>query len=77
MGNGKIFVRERRNVAEKEKKPRFAVVAVAGIDLKFKAMHVRKQEIEQIAEQLGAEIVYLKVSKHDEDDDVEIGDTED
>lgn len=65
MENGIIFVRERRKVNEKEKKPRFAVVAVSGIDLKVKAMHVRKQEIEEIASQLGAEVVYLESGKDD------------
>jgi phosphoenolpyruvate synthase/pyruvate phosphate dikinase len=65
MENGIIFVRERRKVNEKEKKPRFAVVAVAGVDLKVKSMHVRKQEIEEIASQLEAEVVYLKSGKDD------------
>lgn len=69
MATGKIFIRERRKVTEKEKKPRFVVVAVSGIDLRFKAMHLRKQEIEEIANLLGAEVIYLKVNKDDEDDD--------
>lgn len=68
MEGGKIFVRERNKVGEKEKKPRFAVVATSGVDLKIKAQHVRKQEIEEIARHLNAEIIYLEVSK-DEDDD--------
>lgn len=63
--DGKIFVRERRNVNEKEKKPRFAVVAVSGVDLKVKATHVRKQEIEEIAKLLGSEVVYLQAGKDD------------
>lgn len=63
MGKGKIFVRERRKVGEKEKQPRFAVAAVSGIDLKIKANHVRKQEIEEIANQLDAEVVYLKAHR--------------
>lgn len=65
----KIFVRERRKVTEKEKKPRFAVVAIAGLDLKIKSMHVRKQEIEEIASQLGAEVVYLESGKNEDCDD--------
>jgi len=65
MENGIIFVRERRKISEKEKKPRFAVVAVSGIDLKIKTMHVRKQEIEEIASQLEAEVVYLESGKDD------------
>lgn len=64
--DAKIFVRERRTVTEKEKKPRFAVVAVAGLDLKMKATHVRKQEIEEIASQLGADVVYLESGKKED-----------
>lgn len=67
--DAKIFVRERRKVTEKEKKPRFAVVAIAGLDLKIKSMHVRKQEIEEIASQLGAEVVYLESGKNEDCDD--------
>lgn len=66
---GTIFVRERRQVGEKEKKPRYAVVAISGIDLKIKATHVRKQEIEEIAGQLGAKVVYLKAGKDGDDDE--------
>ena len=69
MEGGKIFVRERRKVGEKEKKPRFAIVATSGIDLKIKAQHVRKQEIEEIAKQLKAEIIYLEISKDEDDED--------
>jgi hypothetical protein len=66
---GKIFIRERRKVKEGEKKPRFRVVAVAGAEVKFKVDHLRKQEIEQIAEAVGAEVVYLKIEKKTDDDD--------
>ena len=31
---GKIFYRERRKVGKDEKKPRFKMVAVSGVDLK-------------------------------------------
>ena len=54
----KIFVRERRKVEEGEKKPRFRVVAVTG-NLKFFADHIRKMEVEAIAREAGAEVVYL------------------
>ena len=67
MAGGKIFIRERRKVAEGEKKPRFTIVAVANTDLKIMAKHVRKMEIEQIAQQIGAELVYLEAGKDDED----------
>lgn len=63
---GKIFVRERRQVEEGEKKPRYAIVGVAGTDLNIFAKHIRKMEIEQIASAIGAEIVYLKAGKDDE-----------
>ena len=59
----KIFVRERRKVEVGEKKPRFRVVAVSGGDLKIYAEHIRKQELEQLAKAVGAEIVYLKAEK--------------
>ncbi len=68
MGKGKIFIRERRKVQKGEKKPRFAIVAVANVDLKFKSKHIRKQEIEQIAEQVGAELVYLEAGPHEADE---------
>lgn len=68
---GKIFIRERRKVEEGEKKPRFTVVAVAGTDLKFKTKHIRKMEIEQIASQIGAEIVQLQAGKDDDEVEVE------
>ncbi len=58
---GKIFFRERRKVEEGEKKPRFNLVAVAGVDLKIHVKHLRKKELEQIAESLGAELIQLEV----------------
>lgn len=63
---GKIFVRERRKVDEGEKKPRFTIVGVAGTDLKIFAKHIRKMEIDQIAQAIGAEIVYLEAGKDEE-----------
>ncbi len=69
---GKIFYRERHKVGTKEKKPRFKLVAVAGIDITFYGDHLRKKELEEIAKAVGAELVLLKVSKEDKDDDVEV-----
>lgn len=69
MGSGKIFIRERRKIKEREKKPRFTIVAVAGADVKFESKHIRKMEIELIAEAVNAELVYLEAGKHDEDED--------
>jgi hypothetical protein len=71
MAQGKIFIRERRQVTEGEKKPRFAVVGVAGTDLRIFAKHIRKMEIEQIADLIGAELVILDAGKDEEDIDDE------
>ncbi|MFP4128651.1 MAG: hypothetical protein ACLFSF_06395 [Desulfonatronovibrio sp.] len=60
---GKIFIRERRKIEKGEKKPRFRVVATSGTDLKFKVDHIRKQEVEEIASLVGAEVVLLKPEK--------------
>ena len=59
----KIFVRERRKVEQGERKPRFRVVGVAGSDVKIYAKHMRKKELDQIAIDSGAEIVYLEIQK--------------
>ena len=56
---GKIFVRERQNIGKGAGRPRFAVVAVEGIDLKVYTQHIRKIELETLAEAVGAEVVYL------------------
>ena len=70
----KIFYRERTKVGEEEKKPRFMLVAVAGVDLKVFAKHVRKSELEQIAQGVNAELVLLarKKGPHCEEDDEEV-----
>jgi hypothetical protein len=67
---GKIFYRERRKVAEKEKKPRFVLVAVAGVDMRVFAKHLRKSELEQIAKAVDAELVLLPhgPGTHEEDE---------
>ena len=67
---GKIFYRERRKVAEGEKKPRFTLVAVTGVDLTFYPKHMRKQELEQIAEAVGAELILLKDGEKGEEVEV-------
>jgi len=71
---GKIFYRERRKVGEGEKKPRFKLVAVAGVDVKVYGKHLRKTELEQIAEAVGAELFLLKHGEREKDEDVEIED---
>ncbi len=55
----KIIVRERRKIEKGEKKPRFRVVGVSGGDVKIYTKHVRKKELDQIAAETGADIVYL------------------
>jgi tRNA(Ile)-lysidine synthase TilS/MesJ len=73
MMAAKIFYRERRKVGKKEKKPRFKLVGVSGIDLKIYAKHMRKRELEQIAKEVGAELVLLQSGDNDSDE-VEVGD---
>ncbi len=63
----KIFVRERRKIEKGEKKPRFRILGVNGNDLKIYVKHIRKRELEQLADASGAEVVYLKVEKKDKD----------
>lgn len=55
----KIFVRHRRHVSQGAGRPRFAVVASTGIDLKVYIPRLRRAELEKIAAETGAEIVYL------------------
>jgi len=61
----KIYVRERQKVGSGVKQPKFRVVAVTGgkedgNHLKIEATHFRKAELEQVAKDVGAEIVYLE-----------------
>ena len=55
----KIFVRERTRIGKGKGLPRFAVVGVQGSDLKFFQLHVRKSELDAIAQAVGAEVVML------------------
>ena len=65
---GKIFYRERLKVGTEEKKPRFMVVAVAGMDMKVYGQHMRKKELEQVARAVGAELVLLKRGENEKDE---------
>ena len=56
----RIFVRERNRADDGTGRPRFAVVGVEGTDLKIFKPRVRRKEIEQIAESIGAELVILE-----------------
>lgn len=65
----KIYVRERSKVGKGVKQPRFRVVAVIGEKnekLKIEATHFRKSELEQIAKDIVAEIVYLEPMDEEE-----------
>lgn len=56
----KIYVRDRvKGEAGGSRHPRFKVVAVEGGDVKFEAKHLRKMEIERIAKDTGAEVIYM------------------
>ena len=57
---GKIFYRERRKVADGEKKSRFRIVAVADADIKVFTDHLRLSELEHIAEESDAELILLR-----------------
>jgi uncharacterized membrane protein len=57
---GKIFYRERGKVGKGEKKPRFRLVAIAGLDMKIYGKHLRKSELEQISKAVGAKLILLK-----------------
>ena len=70
--SGKIFYRERNKVGTKEKSPRFALVAVAGVEIEFYASHLRKKELEEIARVTGAELVLLHHDPKDKADMVEV-----
>ncbi len=57
---GKIFYRERRKIKDGGKKPRFRVVGVYDCNLKIYAEHLRRSELEHVAEETGAELVFLR-----------------
>jgi len=67
----KIYVRERQKVGSGVKQPKFRVVAVTGgkgdeAHLKVEATHFRKTEIEQIAADVGAQIIWLEPMAEEE-----------
>ncbi|MDD4860990.1 MAG: hypothetical protein PHI33_02680 [Smithellaceae bacterium] len=74
MMSGKIFYRERHKVETKEKKPRFKLVAVAGVNITFYADHLRKKELEEIAASVGADLILLKSPKDGKmkEDEIEV-----
>jgi len=67
----KIYARERQKVGTGVKQPRFRVVAVVeekGEEkhVKIEGTHFRKVELEQIAKDVGAEVVYLEEMPEEE-----------
>lgn len=74
MMSGKIFYRERHKVGTKEKKPRFKLVAVSGVNITFYADHLRKKELEEIAASVGADLILLKSPKDGKmkEDEIEV-----
>jgi hypothetical protein len=59
MMSGQIFYRERQKVKDGSKTPRFRIAAVAGVDLKVYADHLRMNELKQLADATGSELVEL------------------
>jgi hypothetical protein len=64
----KIFVRERRHVGQGAGRPRFAVVAVHGAELRLHRSFLRRAELEEIAQETGANIIYLPRGQQDTDE---------
>jgi len=56
----KIYVRERQKVGEGVESPKYRVVAITGGEIQIEATHFRKFEIEQIAKDAKAEVVFMK-----------------
>ena len=61
----KIYVRGRQKVSDGVHKPKYRIVAIVSDEekkssIKVNAAHFRKKELEQIASDIHAEIVYLK-----------------
>jgi len=61
----KIYVRERQKVSDGVKQPKYRIAAIVSDDekmpsIKISATHFRKKELEQIAADINAEIVYLE-----------------
>lgn len=74
---GQIFYRERIKDAEGRKQPRYKMIAVAGVDLRVFGKHLRRSELDQIANKIGAEVVLLTHGDKkykEEDDEVEVND---
>jgi len=69
----KIFVRHRRHVGQGAGRPRFAIVAAQGADLNVYKTRVRRAELEKMAAEIDAEIVYLPRGESTEETEGEGG----
>lgn len=56
----KIFARERQKVGEGVRQPKYRIVAVTGGQIQIVATHFRKMELEMVAKEVGAELVFLE-----------------
>ena len=56
----KLYVRERQKVGEGVKQPKYRIVAITGGEIQVEATHFRKSEIEAIAKDVGAEVIFLE-----------------
>ena len=70
---GKLFVRERVHAGRGAGRPRFVVVAVEGADLKVYIPRLRKAELEKLAEEIGAQIVFLPRGENAGEEEMEQG----
>ena len=59
----KIYVRERQKVGEGVRQPMFRILAVTGGQIQIEGTHFRKFEIERIAKDIDAEVVFLEAEK--------------
>lgn len=68
---GRIFVRRRRHIRKNAGRPKYAVIAVEGLNLSMVSRHIRGKELESLAGVLGAEIVYLPLEEEDDSEEKE------
>lgn len=77
--SGKIFYRQRTKMQDGARRPRYALVAVADLNLKVYGQHLRMCELKQIAESVGAELIELsrgpkhQMGDEEEEEDVAVG----
>jgi hypothetical protein len=69
----KIFVRERTHIGRGAGRPRFAIVAVEGTELKIYTPHIRKSEIEALVAETGVQVFHLPRGKEADQEDIQEG----